>query len=153
MLRESDGDNFFFGIDLAISGGSAVPAELAGRGGDGEAAGVGDHLDAEAKAAVARGGLIIGKREHVIGGHELDGFSAEDAFAVESAAVAEHLCKARKIIGGGKDSRAAGLDAAAFFGPGFDDGLVLDEFSIHQLVGFGGAVPLSFRYVYTVVLS
>ena len=28
MLREGDGDEAFFGIDLAVSGGGAVPAEL-----------------------------------------------------------------------------------------------------------------------------
>src|ERR1041385_1522884 len=69
VLDQGNRHNSFFGIDLAIGGRRAVPAELANRRGSRELAEVGGYLDSKAKSFRSRRGLIVREGDQVIGGH------------------------------------------------------------------------------------
>src|SRR5207302_10873796 len=120
MLRQGDGDDSLFRIDLAVSRCRAVPAELAKRRGKRKVAEVGRHLDAKSKAFLASGSLIVGEHDHMIGGHQFDGLAAKNTVAFERPAVAKHLREPRKITCGREDPGAAGFNSAPRLRPGLN---------------------------------
>src|SRR5207245_7203537 len=91
MLRQRDGDELLSRINLAVSRRCAIPAELPDRRWNGESAPVSGHFDAQSKAFLSRGRLVVRKGLHVIGRHQFDGLAAENPVALERAAVAVHL--------------------------------------------------------------
>src|SRR6266566_6719672 len=82
VLHESDRNQLFLRVDLAIGGGRAVPAKLSQRSRYCPAPWIDAHLDSEPKAFRAvKSVRALRQRTEMIGGHQFDGLAAEDALA------------------------------------------------------------------------
>ena len=101
VLRHKNGDHFFLRVHDERGGGRAAPAELPHRPECAPFGEVQPHGSAETKpiraARIERGSF---KESELVHGHKLDGFSAKDAFAIECAAIEQHLTEAEVIVGG-----------------------------------------------------
>src|SRR5688500_1725948 len=91
MLREGQRHDAFVRVDLAVSIGGAIPAELANARRHATPAGLDRDLDAQTVTLRRVEGMtFLPQRSEVVGGHELDCLATEQSVAVQRSAIAQH---------------------------------------------------------------
>src|SRR3982074_1904328 len=94
-LRHEDGEQLFFRIDPEERAAAAAPEELADRARERRHAVMGADRKAKAKTMAGRQQRAVDLHAwvEVVGCHQLQRLAADDALAVERAAIEQHLAE------------------------------------------------------------
>jgi len=136
-LLHGDDDEVVLGGDPVVGGGHAAPAEFPERGVFVPAL-VGGGADREAESEAGAMAYFIAhgdggyRSRELVGAHEFDAFRFEVLFALEGAAVGDHLEEAGVVGDGGEEAAAAGL-----VGGFLEEERVFGLFEVDEEAGFG----------------